>query len=191
MSGRESTPPPDPTRLVGLRGRLLNIAALNGCSKRGSLTAVGILAIFLDRFNASLPTEGSDQGDVHDFPPAARHNKHGDTRGVWMPGHRVGVGDLNLAAVRHANVERLKRPLILGFLEFVDLHVPPPFDSSPQRPDPMCPASRSGSRDRPRKSFVSQQPGISVIRHWRLLDELECLVDQDLAGHSPSEVREM
>ncbi len=59
---------------------------------RGSLPAVGILAIFLDRLNASLPTEGSDQGDVHDFPPATRHNKHGDTRGVWMPGHRVGVG---------------------------------------------------------------------------------------------------
>ena len=99
----------------------------------GSLPAVGILVIPLDRFNASLPTEGSDQGDVHDFPPATRHNKHGDTRGVWMPGHRVGVGDLNFAAVRHANVERLERPLILGFLEFVDLHFPPSFDSSPRR----------------------------------------------------------
>jgi hypothetical protein len=83
---------------------------------RGSLPPIGILAIFLDRLNASLPTEGSDQGDVHDLPPAARHNKHGDTRGVWMPGHRVGVGDLNFAAVRHANVERLKRPLSLAFL---------------------------------------------------------------------------
>src|SRR5271157_223089 len=99
----------------------------------GSLPAVGILVIPLDRFNASLPTEGSDQGDVHDFPPATRDNKHGDTRGVWMPGHRVGVGDLNFAAVRHANVERLERPLILGFLELVDLHFPPPFDSSPRR----------------------------------------------------------
>src|SRR5271157_2624132 len=147
----------------------------------GSLPAVGILVIPLDRFNASLPTEGSDQGDVHDFPPATRDNKHGDTRGVWMPGHRVGVGDLNFAAVRHANVERLERPLILGFLEFVELHFPPPFDSSPRRPDLMCPASRSGSRDRPRESFDSQQPGISVIRHWRLLDQLECLVDEDLA----------
>src|SRR5208337_5249399 len=48
--------------------------------------------------------------------------------------------------------------------------------------DLMYPASRSGSRDRPRKSFVSQQPGFSVIRRWRLLDELECLVDEDLAG---------
>ena len=58
MSGRESTPParPDPTRSIGLRGRLLNIAALNGCSNRGSLPAVGILAIPLDRLNASLPT---------------------------------------------------------------------------------------------------------------------------------------
>ena len=92
---------------------------------RGSLPAVGILAIFLDRLIASLPIEGSDQGDVHDFPPATRHKKHGDTRGVWMPGHRVGVGDLNFAAVRHANLERLKRPLILGFLEFVELHVLP------------------------------------------------------------------
>ena len=84
MSGRESTSPPDPTRLVGLRGRLLNIAALNGCSKRGSLTAVGILAIFLDRFNASLPTEGSDQGDVHDFhPPPGTIINHGQRPWYW------------------------------------------------------------------------------------------------------------
>jgi len=51
-----------------------------------------------------------------------------------------------------------------------------------QRCSIMCPASRSGSRDGPRKSFDSQQPGILVIRRWRLLDELECLVDEDLAG---------
>ena len=48
--------------------------------------------------------------------------------GLAVPGHRVGVLDLDLAAIGHANPEGLEGAMVLGLFQLLDLHRAGSFD---------------------------------------------------------------
>src|SRR5262249_36839399 len=63
-----------------------------------------------------------DQGHVDDLPPATLDDAEGGLGRLGIPGEGVRMPDSDRTPVRGADLEWLERPLILGSLEFLDLH---------------------------------------------------------------------